>query len=165
MARTKSTGRLAPDADPAVRRRLEIMVVRARRVRPRRANRAPDSPAPAPTTVVDTLFTEGVSPTREGEGGRGEPPEVRSGIGTGVSGATADEPPGFARPTAIAGPSGTKRKKSTAEAHNNWVKHGWWITERTYFVGHQYVGPGRVDLRIDQTEAFRRQMEHRLCNR
>ena len=115
------------------------MAARARRVRPRRANRAPDSPAPAPTTVVDTLFTEGVSPTREGEGGRGEPPEVRGGIGIGVSGATADEPPGFARPTAIARPSGTKRKKSTAQAHNNWVKHGWWITERTYFVGHQYV--------------------------
>ena len=104
-------------------------------------NRAPDSPVPVPTTVVDTLFTEGVSPTRKGEGGRGELPEVRGGIGTTVSGATADEPPGFARPTTIAGPSGTKRKKSTAAAHNNWVKHGWWITERTYFVGHQYVDP------------------------
>ena len=110
----KSTGRLAPNADPAVRRRLEIMAARARRVRPRRANRAPDSPAPAPTTVVDTLFTEGVSPTREGEGGKGEPPEVRGGKETGVSGATVDEIPGFARPTAIGGPSGTKRKKSTA---------------------------------------------------
>ena len=62
------------------------MVARARRVRPRCANRALDSPAPAPTTVVDTLFTEGVSPTREGEGGRGEQPRVRGGIGTGVSG-------------------------------------------------------------------------------
>ena len=79
--------------------------------------------------------------------------------------ATADEPPGFAHPTAIAGPSGTERKKSTSEVHNNWVKHMWWITERTYFVGHQYVDPGRVYLRIDQIEAFRRQLEHRLCNR
>ena len=140
------------------------MAARARRVRPRRANRAPDSPALAPTTVVDTLFTEGVSPTREGEGGRGEPPEVRGGIGTGVLGATANEPPGFARPTAIAGPSGTKRKKNTTEAHNNWVKHGWWTTKRTYFVGHQYADPERVYLRIDQTKAFRRQMEHLLCN-
>ena len=71
MARTKSTGQLPPNADPAVRWMLEIMVARARKVRPRRANRAPDSPAPAPTTIIDTLFTEGVSPTREGEGGWG----------------------------------------------------------------------------------------------
>ena len=78
------------------------MAAQARRVRPRRANRAPGSPVPEPTTVVDTLFIEGVSPTREGEGGREEPPEVRGGIGTGVSGATTNEPPGFARPTAIA---------------------------------------------------------------
>ena len=119
MARTKSTGRLAPDADPVVRQRLEIMVARARRIRPRRANRAPNSPAHALTTVVDTLFTEGVSPTREGEGGRGEPPEVRGSIWTTVLGATADEPLGFARPTAIVGPSGMKRKTSTAEAYNN----------------------------------------------
>ena len=61
-------------------------------MRPRRANRAQDSLARAPTTVVDTLFTEGVLPTREGEGGRGEPLEVRGGIGTGVLGATADDP-------------------------------------------------------------------------
>ena len=74
------------------------MAAQARRVRPRRANRAPDSPVSKPTTVVDTLFTEGVSPTREGEGGREEPPEVRGGIGTGVSGATTNEPLGFARP-------------------------------------------------------------------
>ena len=80
---------------------------------------------------MDTLFTEGVLPTREGEGGRGEPPEVRGGIGTGVSGATANEPLGFAHPMAIAGPSGMKRKKSTAEAHNNWVKHGWWMSRAT----------------------------------
>ena len=120
------------------------MVVQARRVRPRRANRAPDSPAPISTTVVDALFTEGVSPTREREGGRGELPEVRGSIGTGVSGATADEPPRFARPMAITGPSRTKRKKNTSEAHNNWVKHGWWITERTSFMGHQYVDPGRA---------------------
>ena len=81
MARTKSTARLAADADPAARQRLEIMAARAQRVRPRRANRAPDSPVHEPTTVVDTLFTEGVSPTREGKGGRKEPPEVRGGIG------------------------------------------------------------------------------------
>ena len=62
------------------------MIARARRVRPRHANRAPDSPAHAPTTIIDTLFTEGVSSTREGEGGRGEPPEVRGGIGTGCIG-------------------------------------------------------------------------------
>ena len=109
-------------------------------MRPRCSNRVPDSPVPIPTTItVDTLSTEGVSPTREGEGRRGKPLEVRGGIGTSVSGATTDEPPGFACPTAIAGPSGTKRKKSTVEAHNNWVKYKWWITERRYFVGHQYV--------------------------
>ena len=90
------------------------MAARAQRVRPKRANRALDSPAPAPTTIVDTLFIEGVSPTREGKGGRGEPPEIRSSIGIGVSGATADEPPGFAHPTVIAGPSGMERKKNTA---------------------------------------------------
>ena len=141
MARTKSTAQLAADADadPAARRRLEIMAARARRVSPRSANWTPDSPVPEPTTVVDTLFTEGALPTREGEGGRKESPKVRGGIGTGVSGATTNEPPGFARPTAIAGPSTTKWKKSIAQAHNNWVKHGWWITEKTYFVGHQYV--------------------------
>ena len=100
------------------------MVARARKVRPRCANQAPDSPALAPTTVVDTLLTERVSPTREGEGGRGDPPEGRGGIETSVSQDTVDEPPGFARPTAIVGPSGTKQKNSTTEAHNNWVKHG-----------------------------------------
>ena len=115
------------------------MAARARRVRPRHTNRAPDSPVLEPTTIVDTLFTEGILPTREGEGGREEPPEVRGGIGTGVSGATTNEPPRFARPMAIARPSRTKWKKNTAQAHNNWVKHGWWIIERTYFVGHQYV--------------------------
>ena len=93
-------------------------------MRPRRANRAPDNPVPEPTTVVDTLFTKGVSPTREGKGGREELPEVRGGIGTGVLGATTNKSPGFARPTAIAGPSRTKRKKNTTQAHNNWVKHG-----------------------------------------
>ena len=88
-------------------------------MRPRRANRVPDSLVFEPTTIVDTLFTKGVSPTREGEGGREEPPEVCGGIGTGVSGATTNEPPGLARPTAIARPSRTKRKKSTTQAHNN----------------------------------------------
>ena len=92
---------------------------------PRRANRPPDNPVFVPMTVVDTLFTEGVSPTREGKSGKGEPPEVRGGIGTGVSRATIDEPPGFACPMAITGPSRTKRKMSIAEAHNNWVNHGW----------------------------------------
>ena len=95
------------------------MDAQAQRVRPRRANRAPHSPLHVPPIVVDTLFIEGVSPTREGEGGRGEPPEVYGGIGTCVSGATTDEPPGFARPTAIVGPSRMKRKKNTAEAYNN----------------------------------------------
>ena len=117
------------------------MAARAQRVHPRHANQTTNSPIHVPTTVVDTVFTEGVSPTREGKEGRGEPPKVCGGTGTGVSGATTNEPPGFPRPTAIAGPIGMKQKKSTAEAHNNWVKHGWWITERTYFVGHQYVDP------------------------
>ena len=111
MARTKSTAQLAADADLAVHQRLEIMAARARRVRPRRANRPPYRPVSVPTTVVDTLFIEGVLPTREGEGGRREPPEVRGGIGISISGATTDEPPGFVCPTAIAGPSGTSEKK------------------------------------------------------
>ena len=48
------------------------MAVQARRVCPRRANRTPDNPVPVSTIVVDILFTKGVSPTSEGEGGRGE---------------------------------------------------------------------------------------------
>ena len=69
---------------------------------------SPNSQVHVPTTVVDTVFIEGVSPIRESEEGRGEPPEVRGGTGTGVSGATTNEPPGFPRPTAITGPSRTK---------------------------------------------------------
>ena len=88
-------------------------------MRPRRAIWTPNSPVHVPTTVVDIVFTEGISPTREGKAGRGEPPKVRGGTGTGVSGATTNEPPGFSRPTAITGPSRIKQKKSIAEAHNN----------------------------------------------
>ena len=141
MARTKSTARLAADVDPAVRRRLEIMAARARRVRPRRANRTPNSPVHVPTTVVDTVFTEGVSPTRKGKVGRGEPPEVRGGTGTGVSGATANEPPKFPRPTAIAGPSGTKRKKKYSGGSQQ-LGEAWLVDHREdVFRGTPIRGP------------------------
>ena len=108
MARTKSIARLATDANSAIRRQLEIMVAQAQRVRPRRTNWTPDSPVHISTIVVDTLFTEGVSPTREGEGGRGEPSKVRR---TGVSEATVDEPPRFARPRQLYGLVKRNRKR------------------------------------------------------